>query len=62
MEEQIRKWLTAHIPEHELQPSTDGGEIIFVPIRFESAATKYLRKLGYRHEYRANYSWIAYLK
>lgn len=60
MNDRIKKWLEENIEGFEIRESVHGGHIIFIPITFHDKAIKYLKRYGFRYEYRASYTWIAF--
>lgn len=60
MNKNIKKWLEGNVEGYEIHESSNGGFIIFVPIAYQNQAIKYFRRYGFRHEYRASYTWIAF--
>ncbi|OMG48390.1 hypothetical protein BK140_17000 [Paenibacillus macerans] len=60
MNNRIRKWLEENIVGFEFCESENGGYIVFIPIAFQDKAIKYFKRYGFRYEYRASYTWIAF--
>lgn len=56
----MKRWLDRNGIRYEVQKSTTGEEIIFVPSANAEKTIRYVRRFhtGMRVEWRANYTWI----
>lgn len=61
MNPNMKKWLDNNAPGYEVQKSTAGGSIAFVPSPFADKTMIYIKRFHpHMHvEWRGNYTWLA---